>query len=127
MANDFISRKDLEVTGNTYPHKERLKQLGCEWDAAARAWIAPTLEVKELCEQIVVGSEDSFQRPNFRCCGMPEDFDYDFLDKLDDPAQVPNLASAKAIAYTPSREDAERICGSGNVIRYWREEIRGWQ
>lgn len=120
--SEFISRKQLEVTGNTYPHKDRLKHLGCEWDPAARAWIAPSLEVKELCDEIVEGG----LRPPSQIghnWGKFDDYDFSFLDDLGSDSDSAPMPRAASIAYTPTQTDAEKICGGGNVIRYWREEI----
>lgn len=122
--SEFISRKQLEVHGDTYPVRQRLRELGCEWDAAARAWIAPSLEVKELCDEVV---SNQIRSPHW----LREEIDYsssefqDFMDRL----ECDNLPSpgpvilANPIAYTPTKDDAERICGSGNILRYWNDEI----
>lgn len=36
-----------KITGNTYPVKDKLKALGCCWDAAHKCWTASTDEMAE--------------------------------------------------------------------------------
>lgn len=31
----------IAVTGNTYPVRDRLRALGCRWDAHQKCWMAP--------------------------------------------------------------------------------------
>ena len=35
---DIDSRNRIVVTGNTFPIKDDLKELGMRWDGAAKAW-----------------------------------------------------------------------------------------
>lgn len=120
----FISRKELEVRhSRSYEMRERLKELGCEWDAIARAWIAPSLEVKELCYEILEEAEEndnSPQRPYFgRITDAWSEID---LENFDKPYGQP-LGETKSIVYTPTQLDAIKISGEENVKRYWRDEI----
>lgn len=120
----FISRKELEVRhSRTYEMREKLKELGCEWDGIARAWIAPSGEVKELCYEILEEKEKEAKviRPYFG-----HQYDIDDFDRLqamlnDEEVEAPEV-KAKAIAYCPSQEDVQKICGE-NASRYWRDGI----
>lgn len=117
----FISRKDLEVQhSRSYEMRGRIKELGCEWDGIARVWIAPSTEVKELCYQILDETEqtDNSMRSRF-VGGQWNDIDWDNWEGVHGQSRT----EAKAIAYTPTRADAEKISGSGNVLRYWHEDI----
>jgi hypothetical protein len=118
----FISRKALEVShSKTYKMKEKLKELGCEWDAIAKAWIAPSLEVKELCYQLLEEAENTtIKRPCFGQCGW-DNVPTDWSEAIGEPA--PPLEPVKSIAYTPSYSDAQKICGEENVKRYWHPSI----
>ena len=40
----------VEVKGNTYPVKDRLKALGGKWDAARKAWMVPASCAQEASE-----------------------------------------------------------------------------
>lgn len=125
--DNFISRKQLEVRhSRTYEMKEKLKELGCEWDGIARAWIAPSIEVKELCYQILEEREASDTSPQTRYfgnCGW-HNVDYDELEECIKSIGKPvELIKAESIAYTPSREEIEKIVGSENVLRYWHPNL----
>ena len=37
----------LPVTGNTYPVRDKLKNLGCVWDAPNKQWLAPSVKLSE--------------------------------------------------------------------------------
>lgn len=122
----FISRKDLEIHHTySYQMRGRLKQLGCEWDAIARVWIAPTLEVKELClAELDAGQnkDNSIQYRYLGNCGW-QDVDYEALEKAFDTSHGALPEEAKSIAHNPSKEEAIKICGEENVKRYWHEDI----
>lgn len=34
-------RAPLPLRGNTYPHREKLKALGCTWCAEEKCWVGP--------------------------------------------------------------------------------------
>lgn len=121
--SDFISRKQLEIRhSRTYEMREKLKKLGCEWDAAARAWIAPTLEVRELCYEILEDKEnndESIRVPYFGRCGW---YDID-IDPNNTEQEDGKIFEASPVAHTPTYEEAVKIVGEGNVQRYWNDEI----
>lgn len=52
----------IEITGNTYPVRERLKALGCKWSAARKCWLAPTPEIAAQAQALVP--------PSARCGGV---------------------------------------------------------
>lgn len=122
----FIPRKQLEVRhSRSYEMKEKLKELGCEWDGVGRVWIAPSLEVKELCYQILEEVESNNTSPQIRYfgnCGW-HGVDYDEIEECINSIGKVELVLAPPIAHTPTREEIEKIVGSGNVLRYWHEEI----
>lgn len=116
----FISRKDLEVRhSKSYEMRNRLKELGCEWDGIAKAWIAPSIEVKELCYQILEEADDnSPRRSHFGRCGwddMPKDLDSIF----NNAGYATPIEPAKSVAHTPTKAEAEKICGEENAKHYW--------
>ena len=37
----------IKLDGNTYPVRDRLRALGCRWDAAAKAWMCPESRLEE--------------------------------------------------------------------------------
>ncbi|HJS81343.1 MAG TPA: hypothetical protein VJ742_00745 [Nitrososphaera sp.] len=41
------------ITGNTYPHRERLKQLGCRWDALAKSWYSENEGTASLARKLI--------------------------------------------------------------------------
>ena len=43
----------LAITGNTYPVKDKLRALGCTWNPAKKAWLAPTQEIADKAKAIV--------------------------------------------------------------------------
>ena len=44
------------ITGNTYPIKDQLKQLGCRWDAGSKAWVTQSDEVYRKGLELVNGT-----------------------------------------------------------------------
>lgn len=52
----------VEITGNTYGVRERLKALGCVWRSAAKAWFAPP-EIAEQAQALVPKSKGN--RPGY--------------------------------------------------------------
>lgn len=120
--SEFISRKQLEIHHScTYEMRERLKQLGCEWDGIARAWIAPSLEVRELCYEILERSQEKDESVRVPYFGRQwHNIDLDAIEKEND---VKPLEEAASVIYTPNRKDAIKIAGEGNVQRYWNDEI----
>lgn len=122
----FISRKMLEIRhSNSYQMRGRLKQMGCEWDAIARAWIAPTMEVKELLEEELeaYGRESSEVRSRYLGqCGFNISIEeLEAFERGLDPSHGALPEEAKPIAHTPTKEEAIKICGEENVRRYWHE------
>lgn len=123
----MISRKKLEIRhSNSYANRGRLKQLGCEWDPIARAWIAPSLEAKELIiEELDNYLEDGVRIPHYGQCGWTKEF-AEFTEKFvwgEDTSWGALPEEAKSIAHTPTKEQAIKIVGEGNVERYWRDDI----
>lgn len=58
------------ITGNTYPVRDQLRDLGGKWDADARCWQVPD-DKAEQARKIVAGARDT--GPRFtRCkvCGV---------------------------------------------------------
>ena len=55
------------ITGNTYPVRERLKELGGRWDPEQRGWLVPT-EKAEQALALVAGAETRLEqtRPRSR-------------------------------------------------------------
>jgi Txe/YoeB family toxin of Txe-Axe toxin-antitoxin module len=41
------------ITGNTYPVKDQLKQMGCKWNADQKCWVAPNKDVYDKAKAIV--------------------------------------------------------------------------
>jgi hypothetical protein len=120
---EFISRRQLEVRhSRSYEMKEKLKELGCEWDGIARAWIAPSIEVKELCFEILDQSEDIIYRarPGNH---LDESIGNQSFEECMGMADTPEKSLSNPIAYIPARQDAINICGEENTRRYWRDEI----
>ena len=124
-----VFRKQLEIRHRkSYEMRGRLKQLGCEWDAAARAWIAPSLEVKELIlEELdqVVAKDSINDTRYFGRCGFG-DVDYDAVRRFElglDPSHGALPELAPPIAHTPTIEEATKIAGGENIKRYWHDEI----
>lgn len=58
----------VRVTGNTFDHRERLKQLGGRWDPAAKNWVfdyaspKDVAELKNLPGCLVIGGDDKPQQ-----------------------------------------------------------------
>lgn len=50
-----ILQRNHRVTGNTYPVKEQLKQLGCVWGKSERCWFAPDKETQAKAQELVGG------------------------------------------------------------------------
>lgn len=120
---DKPSRKQLEVEGsNTFYVKDKLKELGCEWDAIARKWIAPTIEVKELCEDIAESYDGiTYQGPG--CLGFDEDFYSDsrsWDEIINEP--VEQLKNHPPVVVQVTKQDIERIIDTETFARYYREE-----
>lgn len=46
----------FRVTGNTYPHKDAIRDLGCAWDANSKCWFAPTKEAQTKAQAAVDGT-----------------------------------------------------------------------
>lgn len=116
----FISRKQLEVQhSRSYEMREKLKELGCEWDGIARAWIAPSVEVKELCYQILEESEgrSGIKHRYLGQCGW-DSIDYEKFEQ-----QEESPSSFRLIIYTPELPEIEKIFGSEAILRYWHPDI----
>jgi hypothetical protein len=120
----FISRKELEIRHpQSYEFRSRLKELGCQWDGIAKAWIAPSDEVKELCYELLdrdsEEKRDSTPRRSFIRTPDISEID-DFLNGVEhDRVDREN----QSIAYEPTKEDAQLIVGLQNVLRYWKDEV----
>ena len=129
--SEFISRKMLEIRHRySYEMRGRLKQMGCEWDAIARAWIAPTMKFKELLEQELDAYSDSQEVHTPRYFGNGGGWDNvsikeleAFAEGLDPQAHGAKPEEAKPIAHTPTKEETIKICGQENVKRYWHESL----
>jgi hypothetical protein len=52
----------IQITGNTYPHKDQLKALGCRWDGAAKCWVASSEDMAEKAKAIVGGGAKTVAR-----------------------------------------------------------------
>ncbi len=48
MMNNANAQKTILIVGNTYPVKERIKELGGRWDAGAKGWRVPEENVAEV-------------------------------------------------------------------------------
>ena len=51
-----IIRAGHKITGNTYPHKEAIRAMGCAWDPASKCWCAPSEAVQQQAQQLVDGT-----------------------------------------------------------------------
>lgn len=66
------------VTGNTYPVKDQIKELGGRWDAAAKGWRVPA-DKADAARALVAGTAPksparptgTARRPGWRPCGYP--------------------------------------------------------
>lgn len=119
--SEFISRHDLSIWHHkSYEMRGKLKELGCQWDGISRAWVAPSIEVKELCLEILDKADeaDKFQRPWFG-----DDWEIDGSIFEESISIIEPIPGVKSVAHTPSKEEAIKIVGAENVIRYWHEEI----
>lgn len=120
---EFISRRKLEVRhSRSYEMRGKLKELGCEWDGIARAWIAPTVEVKELCYEILEESEGIIYRAR-PGCHLDEPMGDESFEEYMGMSNTPEEALPDPVAYTPTKQDCINICGEENTKRYWRDEI----
>jgi hypothetical protein len=60
----------IEITGNTYGVREKLKALGCKWSAARKCWLAPTEAIAEQARAIVPASKGGGRGPRTcQTCG----------------------------------------------------------
>jgi hypothetical protein len=41
MCNNSAERPTIAIVGNTFPVREELRAMGCEWDRRAQLWYAP--------------------------------------------------------------------------------------
>jgi hypothetical protein len=122
IMSNFVSKKQLEIHhSQSYQMREVLKRMGCEWDGIARAWIAPDLETLDKCYQVLEEAnrvDDSPRTGYYGRCGWGEVN----LDEWDKPhGAVPK--KPRSIKHTPTQIEAIKICGEGNVERYWRDDI----
>jgi hypothetical protein len=46
----------VAITGNTFPVKDQLRELGGKWDAANKAWLVPD-DVADKAKAIVAGAK----------------------------------------------------------------------
>jgi len=60
------------ITGNTYPVKDALKDLGGRWDAAAKGWRVPA-DKADAARALVAGTAPKRPagRPGWAPCGYP--------------------------------------------------------
>jgi hypothetical protein len=65
----------VEVSGNTFPVKERLKKLGARWDPDDKVWRVPEDKVKEAQRLVDSAPEEEVERPT-HCvvCGVEGDY-----------------------------------------------------
>jgi hypothetical protein len=49
----FNMKRELIITGNTYPVASRLRKLGCKWDREIQGWIAPNRKKYNQAREIV--------------------------------------------------------------------------
>jgi hypothetical protein len=61
----------VAITGNTFPVKDEIKQLGGKWDANQKAWMVP-LEKAAEAQKLVAGAPKSAPR-----CGNNSGWGYD--------------------------------------------------
>lgn len=47
LTRGFEMNDMVLVTGNTYPVKDQLKQLGAKWDAANKGWLVPSAKLAD--------------------------------------------------------------------------------
>jgi hypothetical protein len=61
----------IPITGNTYGVRDRLKAMGCRWNAAAKRWEAPCEKIAEQAQAIVPASKGGGNRGPRTCktCG----------------------------------------------------------
>jgi len=55
-----------QITGNTYPVKERLRALGGKWDSTTKAWVVPDERAEEARALVAAAPKDSGKRPAYR-------------------------------------------------------------
>jgi hypothetical protein len=61
----------LDIVGNTYPVRDKLRNLGCRWSSARKVWVAPTPDVAALAQALVKPKRAGGQRRGGTCklCG----------------------------------------------------------
>src|SRR5690554_3443090 len=67
MSNSTISLEKvgsrIYVTGNTYPIRSQLKDIGCHWDGDRKQWWIGTAKVKQV-EELLAGASSQPQKEN---------------------------------------------------------------
>lgn len=60
------------VTGNTYPVKDAIKELGGKWDPGAKGWRVPAAKA-DAARALVAGAapKGPARSPGWRPCGYP--------------------------------------------------------
>lgn len=60
----------IEITGNTYSVRLKLKALGCKWSAARKVWFAPTPEIAAQAQSLVKPSKSGAGKRGPRTCAI---------------------------------------------------------
>lgn len=50
----------IAITGNTFPVKDKLKNLGGKWNADAKAWMVPDNKAEEAKQLVSAAPKSSF-------------------------------------------------------------------
>ncbi|HOE18643.1 MAG TPA: hypothetical protein PLU95_09290 [Syntrophales bacterium] len=48
----MVERATIAIVGNTFPVREELRAMGCEWDRRAQLWYAPKSQA-EAAQKLV--------------------------------------------------------------------------
>jgi hypothetical protein len=74
MTNEENERIRSVIEGNTYPVREQLKQIGCEWDAARKRWTCDDSQVTAVTQiSVPVGGSEQLWEPCSKCGTEPVD------------------------------------------------------
>ena len=55
--NDLRLPTTYLLSGNTFPVKDKLRELGCFWDYKRSVWIAPNREIAQKAQDLIYEKE----------------------------------------------------------------------
>jgi hypothetical protein len=67
--NSYIFLPMIPITGNTYPVKDKLREMGGKWDSDQKAWMVPDDRAEEARQLVANAPKTTFRPHRCKMCG----------------------------------------------------------